>query len=138
MVAARGYGLADAFLLAAIAVPVWHRLKGQPSLRTCCVLASLALGLSFAANFSFAFVDATTFLAILLWAIPRRGEESIARIVEFCVLPGQIDLRPAGIVLPAVHRCGEGGGGLPRQINRRCCRSETTGGLQITPWQSIT
>jgi hypothetical protein len=88
MVAARGYGLADAFLLAAIAVPVYYRVKGRPSLRTCCVVASFALGLSFAANFSFAFVDLATFLAILLWAIPRRGEESIARVVEFCVLPG--------------------------------------------------
>jgi hypothetical protein len=45
MVAARGYGLADAFLLAAIAIPVWHRVKGRPTLATSCALASLALGL---------------------------------------------------------------------------------------------
>ena len=88
MVAARGYSLANAFLLAAIAVPVWHRMKGRPSLRTSCVVASLALGLSFAANFAFVFVDTAAFLALLIWAIRRREGESIARIAGFCALPG--------------------------------------------------
>jgi hypothetical protein len=88
MVAARGYGLADAFLLAAIAVPVWHRVKGRPSLHMSCALASLALGLSFTANFSFAFVDLAAFLAIVTWAIRRREGESIARVAGFCALPG--------------------------------------------------
>lgn len=88
MVAARGYSLADAFLLAAIAVPVWNRLKGRPSLRTSCAAASVALGLSFTANFSFAFVDVAAFLVIVTWAIGRREGESIARVVAFCVLPG--------------------------------------------------
>lgn len=88
MVAARGYSLADAFLLAAIAVPVWNRVKGRPSLLTSCALASLALGLSFAAHFAFAFVDAAAFLAIVIWAIRRREGESVLRIVGFCVLPG--------------------------------------------------
>lgn len=88
MVAARGYGLADAFLLAAIAIPVWHRLKGRPSLRSSCALASLALGLSFAANFSFAFVDLAAFIAILTWAIRRRDGQSVPRIFGFCALPG--------------------------------------------------
>jgi hypothetical protein len=88
MVAARGYGLADAFLLAAIAIPVWHRMKGRPSLRSSCALASLALGLSFAANFSFAFVDLAAFLAILTWAIRRREGQSVLRIFGFCALPG--------------------------------------------------
>jgi len=81
MVAARGYSLANAFLLVAIAIPVWDRLK----LRTSCALASVALGLSFAANFSFAFVDLAAFLAILIWAVRR---ESGARVVWVCVLPG--------------------------------------------------
>jgi 4-amino-4-deoxy-L-arabinose transferase-like glycosyltransferase len=84
MVAARGYGLADGFLLAAIAIPVWRHL----SLRTSCVLASLALGLSFSANFSFAFVGLAVFLAVMAWAIRRRGEESVVRVVVFCALPG--------------------------------------------------
>jgi hypothetical protein len=88
MVAARGYGLADAFLLAAIAIPVWHRVTGRPTLPTCCALASLALGLSFAANFSFAFVDLAAFLVILTWAIRRRDGQSFVRVAAFCALPG--------------------------------------------------
>lgn len=83
MVAARGYSLANGFLLAAIAIPVCIREK-----RRACILASLALGLSFAASFSFAFVDLAAFLAILVWAIWRREGESIASIVGFCALPG--------------------------------------------------
>lgn len=88
MVAARGYSLADAFLLAAVAVPVWHRVKGEPLLRECCIWASLALGLSFTANFSFAFADIAAFLGILSWAIRRREAESVKRVVEWCTLPG--------------------------------------------------
>jgi hypothetical protein len=88
MVAARGYGLANAFLLAAIAVPVWHRIKSRPSLRRSCALASLALGLSFAANYSFAFADLAVFLAIAAWAIRRRAGEPILHILGFCTLPG--------------------------------------------------
>jgi hypothetical protein len=90
MVAARGYGLANAFLLAAIAIPVWHRLKGRPSLASSCALASLSLGLSFAANFSFAFVDLAAFLAIMAWAIRRREGQSVLRIFGFCALPGML------------------------------------------------
>jgi hypothetical protein len=84
MVAARGYSLALGFLMAAIAVPLWHREKGEPSLPKSCALASLLLGLSFCANFSFAFVDAAAFLAIAVWAFQRRG----AQILAACVLPG--------------------------------------------------
>jgi hypothetical protein len=90
MVAARGYSLANAFLLAAIAVPVWHRAKKQPSLRESCVLASLALGLSLASNFSFAFVDLAAFLFILGWAIQRREGDSVMRIAGLCALPGLV------------------------------------------------
>jgi hypothetical protein len=86
MVAARGYSLANAFLLAAIAVPVWHR--GRTSLRTSCALASLALGLSFAANFSFVFADAAVFLAIFVWAVRRREMESFASIAACLIVPG--------------------------------------------------
>jgi hypothetical protein len=88
MVAGRGYSLADAFLLLAIAVPVFYRVKGRPSRRTCCVLASLGLGLSFTANFSFAFVDFAAFLFIVSWAVRRREGESTARVVAYCTLPG--------------------------------------------------
>ncbi len=88
MVAARGYSMADAFLLAAIAVPVWRHAGNRPSLRTCCVLASVALGLSFTSNFSFAFVDLSAFTGILIWALGRREAESRWRVVEYCALPG--------------------------------------------------
>jgi len=88
MVAARGYGLANAFLLAAIAVPVWHRVKSRPSLRQSCVLASLALGLSFSANYSFAFAGLAVFFAITAWAIRRRAGEPVLHIVGLCALPG--------------------------------------------------
>ena len=88
MVAARGYSLANAFLLAAIAIPVWHHVNAKPSLDACCALASLALGLSFDANFSFAFVDLAVFLAVVTWAVKRREGEATVRIVAWCVLPG--------------------------------------------------
>src|ERR1035441_3570917 len=80
--------LANAFLLAAIAVPVWHRVKSRPSLRQSCVLASLALGLSFSANYSFAFAGLAVFFAITAWAIRRRAGEPVLNIVGLCALPG--------------------------------------------------
>jgi 4-amino-4-deoxy-L-arabinose transferase-like glycosyltransferase len=88
MVAARGYGLADAFLLAAITVPVWHHVNRSPSLGTCCILASVGLGLSFTANFSFAFVDLAAFVVVVTWAIRRREGESVVRVAGLCALPG--------------------------------------------------
>jgi hypothetical protein len=88
MIAARGYGLANAFLLVAIAIPLWHYQAPGALLAKSCALASLALGLSFTANFSFAFVDAAVFLAIAIWALRRRGNDSTLRILGFCVLPG--------------------------------------------------
>ena len=87
MVAARGYGLANAFLLAAIAIPIWHHRTGGPSLRKSSVLTLLALGLSFAANFSFAFVDVAVFFGIATWALRERGKDSAVRILGFCILP---------------------------------------------------
>lgn len=88
MVAARGYSLANAFLLSAIAIPVWHGVKGWPSLPASCAWASVALGLSFASNVSFAFVNGAAYLAILIWAIQWREGQSIWRIAGFCSLPG--------------------------------------------------
>lgn len=79
MVAARGYGLANAFLMAAILAVVCRRSYA---------LASLALGLSFASTFSFAFVDFAAFLAILGWAILRREGQSVWRVAGLCTLPG--------------------------------------------------
>ncbi len=88
MVAARGYSLANAFLLVAMAIPVGHVAKGRPSLDATCACASAALGLSFTANFPFAFVDLAVFLAVVIWAIRRRNAESIARVCALCVIPG--------------------------------------------------
>jgi hypothetical protein len=90
MVAARGYSLADAFFIAAVAVPVWYHVKSWPSLYVCCCLASLALGFSFAANFSFAFVGGAAFLALLIWAttVARRRGLSVVGVVALCALPG--------------------------------------------------
>jgi len=88
MSAARGYSLANAFLLAAIAIPFWHLRAARPSLPKSCALASLALSLSFAANFSFAFVDFAVCLAITTWAVQQRSEDSIGHILGFCILPG--------------------------------------------------
>jgi hypothetical protein len=87
MAAARGYSLADAFLLAAIAIPVWHHATGRPALRTSCALASAALGLSFAASFSYVFVDTAAFLALLTWAAALAGRKR-ARVAGYCVVPG--------------------------------------------------
>jgi len=67
---------------------VWHTVNQRVSLGQSCTLASLALGLSFTANFSFAFVDLAAFLAIATWAAMQRRQESIARVVTFCALPG--------------------------------------------------
>ena len=88
MVAARGYSLALSFLVAAIAVPLWYREKEGRSLQKSCVAASLFLGLSFCANFSFAIIDAATFLAIAVWALRRRDKESAGKILQACILPG--------------------------------------------------
>ena len=80
MVAARGYGLATAFLMLAIAVlltdPEWMSFRAK------CILASVALGLSFAANYSFALVDGVVLVALLASA---RGRAFVA-----CVLPGLV------------------------------------------------
>jgi hypothetical protein len=84
LVAARGYSLAVAFLVAALAIPLWQGV----SLDKTCALASLALGLSFTANYSFAFVDLAAFLVVITWALRKRGTEPALRVVGLCVMPG--------------------------------------------------
>jgi hypothetical protein len=61
LVAARGYGLASAFLLAALAI-VAHRKTPQA-----CAAASICLALSVVANFSFAIVDTAILPGLWLW-----------------------------------------------------------------------
>ncbi len=86
LVAARGYSLALAFLVLALA----HY--------ECCALASVCAGLSFTANFSFAFVLATTILLVFLRGWRSGGKP--ARVLFQCVAPGAaIALFLAGSVL---------------------------------------
>ena len=86
----RGYSLANAFLLAAIAAPVWHYRMGG-SVRMGSAVASLALGLSFIAVFSYAFVDIAVFVAIVTWAVRNRG--------------GALDWRPCWLHFPRTPGC---------------------------------
>jgi hypothetical protein len=78
--AARGYGLADAFLLAALAIPLWHMRTHRWSVPACCALASAAVGLCFCSNFSFALVATAALLVVVLWGIAQRGRHSLLRI----------------------------------------------------------
>jgi hypothetical protein len=86
LVAARGYGLALAFLLSAIACAV----HGDESSRDrWCAAASACAALSFAANFSFAFVDAAALLFLFLWNCSHgaRGSRTRVRFFLLTVLP---------------------------------------------------
>lgn len=104
-VAARGYSLATALLVAAIAISIRMRLgdHSPDALMRRCALASVCLGLSFAANFSFAFVCAATWAALLTCAwLSRPGDKGgrwrgTTEIVAAAILPG------AGV---AVFLCG--------------------------------
>jgi 4-amino-4-deoxy-L-arabinose transferase-like glycosyltransferase len=91
LVAARGYGLATAFLVAVIAIAA-HSHRSGPASPPACALCSVCLALSLAANFSFAFVDAASLLLICLWACaglqPGRRIREGARLLAACCLPG--------------------------------------------------
>ena len=84
LVAARGYALALGFMMGMLAVAVYTRLDGAA-----CALCSVCAALSFAANFSFAFVDAFALLAILVWACARtQATQARVRLLGACLLPG--------------------------------------------------
>jgi hypothetical protein len=85
--AARGYSLANAFLIAALAIPLWHTRRRHKSVAVSSALASAAIGLSFCSNFSFAFVDMAALLVIVIWAIRQRGRDSMLRMIVCCALP---------------------------------------------------
>lgn len=88
LVAARGYALALAFLLAALAIAAYSHAREWP-LGKACAACSVCLALSFAANFSFAIVDAFTMAAIGTWACARTQTlQARARILGACLLPG--------------------------------------------------
>jgi hypothetical protein len=94
LVAARGYGLAMAFLLAAFAVAAYvHRARseGRPaSLTLACAVCSACLGLSFASHFSFAFVDFAALSGICFWACATSTRSERWRIVAASIVPGLI------------------------------------------------
>lgn len=97
-VAARGYGLAVAFLLCAIAVPVWCHLElpnVPAALIAASAISSLCLALCFSANFPFAFVGLAILLLLILWALRQANqcEPSVRpglkrRILAAAILPG--------------------------------------------------
>ncbi len=86
-VAARGYGIGSAFLIAAIAISAVCHLRafGSRELITATAISSAFLALAFTANFSMAFVGATAMLAILVWAMKaeptRRRQLLLAGVV---------------------------------------------------------
>jgi hypothetical protein len=88
LVAARGYALALGFLLAAIAIAAYSQARAWP-IGKACAACSISLALSFAANFSFAIVDAFTLGAIAIWACARtQALQTRVRIAGACILPG--------------------------------------------------
>jgi hypothetical protein len=90
-VAARGYGLALAFMLTAIAVAAWSHLEQRRI--SGCGFASLCIGLSFAANFSFAFADAALLLMIFLWTAlsgPTSDARQRWKLLTACAVPAVI------------------------------------------------
>lgn len=87
LVAARGYGLALAFLMWAIVYFAEQYLQEDGWVPTACAVSSACAGLSVDANFSFAFVDLATMTAILLFAWYKRPSQWL-RVLAASVLPG--------------------------------------------------
>ena len=87
LVAARGYGLALAFMMWAIVYFAEQYVQENGWLLTACAVSSACAGLSLGANFSFAFVDLATMTAILLFAWYKRPKQWF-RVLGGCVLPG--------------------------------------------------
>ncbi|MGO9258258.1 MAG: hypothetical protein ACLQU1_18375 [Bryobacteraceae bacterium] len=103
LVAARGYSLALAFLLSAIALAasyVSEQVVRDPRrLYWRCAICSISCGLSFSANFSFALVDATTLLLCSVWlgghaAAPHESRyrrlETYAKVLLASCIPGML------------------------------------------------
>lgn len=98
-VAARGYGLATAFLISAFAfsLPWILNPKGANlhSILLLCALSSVSLVLAFSASFPFAFVIFFTLIAILSWALgsvhaiePAEKWNTRLKLLAACILPG--------------------------------------------------
>jgi hypothetical protein len=113
LVAARGYSLAVAFLLCAIAIGS----GGAPShnepdaMIRRCAACSLCLALSFAANFAFAFADFTLLVLTTWWCWSRmaaKAERSgaLLRLLAATILPGL--LISLCLTLPVISRWPKG------------------------------
>jgi hypothetical protein len=101
-VAARGYSLGLGFLMTAILYSVaWHANSGTPSrrpLEVACGVSSACIALSFVSNFSLAFVDLVTIVAVFLCACQARDSKGVvakrlaryARLLAACAVPGLI------------------------------------------------
>lgn len=91
LVAARGYGMAAAFLLWMVAIAARHQALDPQvraaELRRTCILISIGGALCVSANFSFAIADALTALGLYLW-ICRQHRREYLKILAWFVLPG--------------------------------------------------
>ncbi|HLJ46974.1 MAG TPA: hypothetical protein VKU01_13245 [Bryobacteraceae bacterium] len=97
LIASRGYSLALGFLLTAILVLAQAFADENDHLYRRCALASLCVGLSFCANFAFAWVNASIMAIFLLWAL-------FVRRANWYRLAGA-GLLPAVLVTTAI--CGQ-------------------------------
>ena len=79
LVAARGYSLALGFLMTA--------LLADPKRQWACVLASTAIGLCFASNFSFAFVCAAVLSVLFVWSWRESGIARGKLVAAYVVPP---------------------------------------------------
>ena len=93
-VAARGYGIANAFLMSAIAVSAaWHLRReyfaglGARELIVATAISSGCVGMAFTANFSLTFTGATTMVLLLLWAIRAKAAPAW-KLLLAGVIPG--------------------------------------------------
>ncbi len=95
-VAARGYGIANAFLMSAIAASAaWHLYReefsggGSRELIAATALSSACLGLSFTANFSLALTGMTAMVLLLAWAL-RAKSAAPWKLLLAAVIPGMV------------------------------------------------
>lgn len=96
LVAARGYGLATGFLITAVVILCTLLANEQPyqqGTSKLLAIASLCMGCSFAANFSFAFVIAvSTVLFLTAWfvASPRASRPAFYQAAILTIAPGAV------------------------------------------------
>ena len=91
LVAARGYGLASAFLLWMLVIAAKYQTldpdEQKGKLWRTCALISISGALSVSANFSFAIADALIALGLFLWICREHGRDYLKILAGF-TLPG--------------------------------------------------